>query len=148
MNFYPNNYMNYSYPGQAVQPSYSQQMPNMAMSQQQPQFPQAIVPQGLNGKVVDSIDVVKATEVPIGGYGIYPKADLSEVYIKTWNNNGTTSIINYKPITPEPEQSPQTNSNLILDRLNSLEQKLDNFITTANIPNTNGLNPKKKENNF
>jgi hypothetical protein len=52
---------------------------------------------GINGKIVDSEDIVKATEVPIGGYGVFPKADLSEIYIKTWNNNGTTSILTYKP---------------------------------------------------
>jgi hypothetical protein len=52
---------------------------------------------GINGKIVDSEDIVKATEVPIGGYGVFPKADLSEIYIKTWNNNGTTSILIYKP---------------------------------------------------
>lgn len=34
--------------------------------------------------MVDSLDVAKATEVPIGGYGIFPKADLSEIYIKSW----------------------------------------------------------------
>jgi hypothetical protein len=40
---------------------------------------------GLNGKLVDSEDMARVTEVPIGGYGIFPKADLSEVYIKSWN---------------------------------------------------------------
>ena len=76
MNYYPNNYyLNYPYGNQYQQ----QQMPYQA----QAQTPQ---PQGLNGKIVDSQDVVRATEVPIGGYGIFPKADLSEIYIKSWNN--------------------------------------------------------------
>ena len=42
------------------------------------------------------VDVVKAMDVPIGGY-IYPKADLSEKFILNLGiPNGTTSIITYK----------------------------------------------------
>jgi hypothetical protein len=37
----------------------------------------------LQGKVVDSEEMVKASEVTFGGYGIFPKADLSAIYIKT-----------------------------------------------------------------
>jgi hypothetical protein len=51
----------------------------------------------LNGKLVDGEEMVKATEVPIGSYGIFPKADFSEIYIKSWNNNGTTSIVKFAP---------------------------------------------------
>jgi hypothetical protein len=50
---------------------------------------------------VDSEEMVKATEVPIGSYGVFPKADLSEIYLKTWNNNGTTSIIKFTPVAAE-----------------------------------------------
>lgn len=92
------------------------------------QLPQ---PQGLNGKIVDSEDVVKATEVPIGGYGIFPKADLSEIYIKSWNNNGTTSVITFKPVMPEPSAAMPNNeelTNLILQKMGILENKLDMFL--------------------
>ena len=108
MNYYPNNYyLNYPYGNQ-----YQQQMPDQAQSQ----TPQ---PQGLNGKIVDSQDVVRATEVPIGGYGIFPKADLSEIYIKSWNNNGTTSVITYKP---EP---PQTGTVIASDPIAELKEQID-----------------------
>lgn len=122
MNYYPNNYyLNYPYGNQ-----YSQQpaMPN----QMQMQPPQT---QALNGKIVDSADVVKATEVPIGGYGIFPKADLSEIYIKSWNNNGTTSVITYKPEVPQTE-------NVIIDpiaelkeQINKLDIKIDSILAAA-----------------
>lgn len=82
MNYYPNYNPNY------YNPSYSYNIPyNQNVQPQQAQT------QTLNGKIVDSKDIVKVTDVPIGSYGIFPKADLSEIYIKSWNNNGTTNII-------------------------------------------------------
>ena len=147
MNYYPNYYMNnYPYGNNSNQYMPQQAQSYMPINQAQPQ---------LNGKVVDSIDVVRATEVPIGGYGIFPKADLSEVYIKSWNNNGTTSIITFNPV-PQPEQSeaPQDNTiTEILNKVNSLEVKIDNlFLAKANENNvkketkTNGYQPTSSAN--
>ena len=116
---YPYNYANQYVP---------QPQPQQFISQ--PMAPQTQQPQSLNGKIVDSEDVVKATEVPIGGYGIFPKADLSEIYIKSWNNNGTTSIITFKPIIQEVKE-PQTvedNSLKIIERLNALDAKIDSIM--------------------
>ena len=116
---YPYNYVNQYVP---------QPQPQQFISQ--PMAPQTQQPQSLNGKIVDSEDVVKATEVPIGGYGIFPKADLSEIYIKSWNNNGTTSIITFKPITQEVKepQIVEDNSLKIIERLNELDAKIDSLM--------------------
>lgn len=128
MNYYsPNYYSGINYP-------YS----NYPLPAQQQPLPQPVNPMqqqnnmnpALNGKIVDSEDIVKATEVPIGGYGIFPKADLSEIYIKSWNNNGTTSIITFKPIVQEePSVIPQQISNdeisKVLQKIELLENKLD-----------------------
>ena len=139
MNYYnPNYYMNYPYVAnpnntnglnQYIQP---QIPPQAQLSQLQGQVP------ALNGKIVDSEDVVKATEVPIGGYGIFPKADLSEIYIKSWNNNGTTSVITFKPVIPEnkPEPADVKIPNLseeILTQIQALGEKLDTVLTTQAI---------------
>lgn len=52
----------------------------------------------LNGKVVDSIDVVRAMDIPMDGSTyFFPKADGTELYAKRWLPNGTTEIISYKP---------------------------------------------------
>ena len=121
--------MNYYNP--SFYPSYNgniQMPPSQYYFNQQPQQvmnnPSA---SGLNGKLVDSEDMARVTEVPIGGYGIFPKADLSEIYIKSWNNNGTTNIITFKPDTSQPmaEQNP---IDVILERINQLESKIDNVI--------------------
>ena len=88
MNYYPNNfYQNYSY-GNQYQPQQNYQS-NL----------------GLQGKMVDSIEIVKASEVPFGGFAIFPKGDFSEVYIKSWNNNGTTQINTYRPVPAEETPS-------------------------------------------
>lgn len=126
------SYMNYYNPNYYMNPyqNYQMQMQQpMATTQVQP-------PQALNGKIVDSSDVVKATEVPIGGYGIFPKADLSEIYIKSWNNNGTTSIITFKPIVTEPAEIQKTNeelTNTLIQKIDGLENKIDQFISQSPI---------------
>lgn len=134
MNYYnPSYYMNaypynnqYPLPVQQQQSTYNMPQPMTAMNTQMQQQ------SSLNGKIVDSEDVVKATEVPIGGYGIFPKADLSEIYIKSWNNNGTTSVITFKPIIPEPREIQKDNgelTNLLLQKIEVLENKIDMFIS-------------------
>lgn len=130
MNYYNPNYYTGGYPYGNQYPLPNQQLqPSFQVSQ--PINNQNQAPQGLNGKIVDSEDVVKATEVPIGGYGIFPKADLSEIYIKSWNNNGTTSVITFRPIMPEPAAVQKDNgelTNLVLQKIETLENKLDMFL--------------------
>lgn len=99
---------------------------NSAIQYQPTQAPVAQVPQptppALNGKMVDSIEMVKATEVPIGSYGIFPKGDLSEIYIKSWNPNGTTSIQTFQPVIVP--QQPEINVNELLKRMEELERRI------------------------
>lgn len=109
MNYYnPNFYQNY-------QPQYIPQP-----QQQQP------IQMVLSGKMVDSVETAKVADVPIGGYGVFPKADMSEVYVKTWNQNGTTSLFTYRPVEPEPPQ--ENNLDTILTKINQLECKLDDLL--------------------
>ena len=98
-----------------------QQQQMMYQQPQMPQFPQ--MSNTLNGKVVDSIDLVRVTEVPIGSYGVFPKADFSEVYIKAWNPNGTTSIYCFKPCaTPQEQQQAPQNQEIYGKILAEIEQ--------------------------
>lgn len=110
MNYYPNNfYQNYSY-GNMYQPQQAQ--PAVA---------------ALQGKVVDSVDMVRVNEVPFGGFGVFPKGDLSEIYVKSWNNNGTTQINTYKPIPVEETKEAKEISSRdeLLEKINALNEKLD-----------------------
>jgi len=121
MSYYPTNfYSNYPYTGG------SQYQAPIA----QPIQPQT--PMGLQGKIVESEDMARVADVPMGGYGIFPKADLSEVYIKMWNNNGTTSILTFQPvIKQEPIKENENLTNILLERIKGLEEKIDKFI---NVP--------------
>ena len=146
MSYYnPNLYQNYmqQYSGNYMMPQPPMPIMNQNNIPSQQGQPQAST---LNGKLVDSLDVAKATEVPIGGYGVFPKADLSEIYIKSWNSNGTTSIITFKPIAPEENptsamQQENSMSNVLIQKITELENKIDMLIQ----PKTNNNGVKKNE---
>ena len=92
------------------------------------------------GKMVDSIDVVKATDIPMDGNAYYfPKADGTEVYCKQWLQNGTTRILTFKPIeNTDINNLSQAEEKLkfdlsdeatecIMKRFDSIEKRLDDF---------------------
>lgn len=102
MNFQTQQPINQFYQPQQpyMQNPYMQRMENLQ------QFQQAIQPQpqmqGANnftplGKIVDSVDIVKATDIPMDGNMYYfPKADGSEIFGKQWLANGQTRILTFK----------------------------------------------------
>lgn len=105
------NYMMYQQP--QYNP-YLQRMENLQQFQQVMQQPVQNNPNltpGLNMlaslvKVVESIDMVKATDIPMDGSMYYfPKADGTEIYGKAWMANGQTRILTFKPVL---EDNPNT----------------------------------------
>lgn len=116
MSYYSNNYY----------PNYQYNNPYANQVQAQPSIA------ALQGKIVDSIDIVKVTEVPFGGFAIFPKGNMSEIYVKSWSNNGTTQIITYKPVVEmdKVETSPANTNELILQQIANLESKIDAFINS------------------
>ena len=114
MNYYPNNfYGNYSF--------------GNTLSQNPSTTASALTQATLNGKIVDGEEVVKATEVPFGGYSVFPKADLSEIYIKTWTQEGSTKIIKFRPYVEEPKE--EITMDTLLERISAIEKKLDGMAT-------------------
>ena len=101
-------YQNFSQMNNPYMPMQNPYMERMAQLQQYQQgLQQPIVPtqtpvsnqMSALGKMVDSIDVVKATDIPMDGNSYYfPKADGTEVYCKQWLQNGTTRILTFKPV--------------------------------------------------
>lgn len=86
---------------------------NYQQSLQQPQIIQSQMPLSSNipnvTKMVDSIEVVRATDIPMDGNMYYfPKADGTEIFGKQWLQNGTTRILTFKPVLDE---EPNTLSN-------------------------------------
>ena len=99
------------------------------------------------GKMVDSIDVVKATDIPMDGNTYYfPKADGTEVYCKQWLQNGTTRILTFKPVLEDNTNNVSTNeeklkislsddvTEVFMKRFDELEKRIDDLMpkkTTA-----------------
>ena len=99
--------MNFQMPTQQPINQYYQQPymqnPYMQRMENLQQFQQAIQPQITQqqftplGKIVDSVDIVKATDIPMDGNMYYfPKADGSMVFGKQWLANGQTRILTFK----------------------------------------------------
>lgn len=96
---YGNNYFNqprYQTNGnQMAQPTYMQ--PSYI-----PPIPQPTSQISLLGKVVDSIDVVKAMDIPLdGSVSYFPLTDGSAIVTKQLQNNGTSKTLIYKPVIEE-----------------------------------------------
>ena len=99
MNYYPSYNQFY---GQPMQPM--QQIPKVQPVEQQ--YPQYTQPQqiyksniGLQGKSVDSIDVVKAMDIPLDfSISYFPLTDGSAIVTKQLQTDGTSKTVVYKQI--------------------------------------------------
>lgn len=94
---------------QNYQQSLQQPVAGMQMSlANQQTMPQQ--PAGINGRIVQTVENINANEVPMdGSMAFFPKQDLSEIYVKGWNANGTINTIVYRPYT-EPKDNQTVNS--------------------------------------
>lgn len=116
---YGNNYFNQ---GQRFQP--------MTMMGQQ-MVPQSYVPPvqqatsllGLSGKVVDSMDVVKAMDIPLdGSVSYFPLSDGSSIITKKLQSDGTSKTSIYKLVE---EDNVGEGKFVTLDAFNSLKEELN-----------------------
>ena len=118
---------------------YMQRMENLQQFQQalqqQPQM-QTVQYQPL-GKVVDGIDTVKATDIPMDGNVYYfPTADGSAVFGKQWTMDGKTRILTYKPfeepntndVSSEPKESILEDFRGVLDGIRMDIQTLNDKV--------------------
>ena len=93
------------------------------------------------GKIVDSIDVVKATDIPMDGNVYYfPKADGTEVYCKQWLHNGTTRILTFKPVFEDDTNNLSSDTeklkislsddvtDVFMKRFDELEKRFDDLM--------------------
>lgn len=144
---------------QQNQQSYSQYYNPLAQVQNRPidyqqnipnNYQQNQIVQGINGKMIAEINQITANDVPMdGSVAFFPKQDLSEVYAKSWNADGTIRTVTYKPVSDgepktaaEPEKlkcdlSEESAQNImnkfdeISDRLGQLEKSLQSQRKTS-----------------
>ena len=72
-----------------------------SQEQIQPQIQQPMPQQvaGINGRIVQAVENINANEVPMdGSMAFFPKQDLTEIYAKSWNADGTIRTLTFKPV--------------------------------------------------
>ena len=144
-NFYPQ--MNNNYQMQMQNP-YMDRMAQLQQYQQnlqQPMYPTHMsgTSQQMNiiGKIVDSIDVVRATDVPMDGNIYYfPKADGTEIFGKQWLPNGQTRILTFKPVLEDNPNNVSSDTEklkislsddvteVFMKRFDELEKRIDDLM--------------------
>lgn len=103
MNYYP-NYNNQFYGQMQMQlPKMQPTSPVQPMQPVEQYQPQQMYKQiGLQGKSVDSIDVVKAMDIPLDfSISYFPLTDESAIVTKQLQTDGTSKTVVYKPIDTE-----------------------------------------------
>lgn len=106
---YTNPYLNSYYGGPYYSNPYLNQNAQAPRNPQSTQIPtQQYNTFGLQGKTVDSVDVVKATDIPLdGSVSYFPFVDGSAIATKNIQPDGTSKITVYKPM-PEETDVPQS----------------------------------------
>ena len=120
---------------------YIDRMAQLQQYQQSLQQPVSQAQMSALGKMVDSIDVVKATDIPMDGNAYYfPKADGTEVYCKQWLQNGTTRILTFKPVLEDNPNNVSSDAeklkislsdevtDVFMKRFDELEKRIDDLI--------------------
>lgn len=84
-------------------------------------------PLGLQGKTVDNIEVVKATDIPLdGSVSYFPLVDGSSIVTKQLMQDGTSRMIVYKPAETTPKISDTENKEIYVTE-KQLDEKLKTF---------------------
>ena len=127
----PNYFAQYPQYFQPQTNPYMQRMENLQ------QFQQTLQPQTQYqplGKVVDSVDVVKATDIPMDGNVYYfPTADGSAVFGKQWTMDGKTRILTYKSLEePNPNKVSSEPKESILEDFRWVLEGIQMDIQTLN----------------
>ena len=72
-------------------------VPTSMSGANQQAMPQQIA--GINGRIVQAVENINANEVPMdGSVAFFPKQDLTEIYAKSWNADGTIRTLTFKPV--------------------------------------------------
>lgn len=126
MNGYQPNFMGPNYgmygPANAFQQQARYQPDPQQYTQPQPIYKQ---PVGLQGKSVDSIDVVKAMDIPLdGSISYFPLTDGTAIVTKQLQMDGSSKTIVYKPV--EKEEPKQEIKYITNEQLDEAIKKVDN----------------------
>ena len=114
--------------------------PAAVQQYQQPSYMQQAA-QRINGRVVQSADMITANDVPMdGSVAFFPTQDLSEIYAKSWDANGKIVTRLFKPVSDSYPSNPTQDTEklkiglsdevtqVIMKRFDELEKRIDDLI--------------------
>lgn len=107
--------------------------PASVQQYQQPPYMQQAA-QRINGRVVQSADMITANDVPMdGSVAFFPTQDLSEIYAKSWDANGKIVTRLFKPVSDSyPSNPTQDTEKLKIEDFNTIldciSGKVDNVL--------------------
>jgi hypothetical protein len=149
----PNPYQSMNYNIQQAYPQYGYNPYFQQTRMQQPQIEQVQpvnqlqqqMPRGVNGRVVQSVEMITANDVPMdGSAAFFPMQDMSAIFAKSWNADGTIKTIIFKPINETvPQSEIQNKENLkidlsegtvtaFMDRFDELSERLEQLELSVN----------------
>ena len=138
--------MSYNAPWNGYQPQYSNFRDPYVTSPMYGQYAQRPAAQQslrLNGMMVQSVDSITADAVPMdGSAAFFPKQDLSEIYVKSWNPDGTIKTLTFHPVE---NSIPSINS--VDEQINVLTAKVNALEASFNKIQNGKRNYNRKENN-
>lgn len=120
MNYYPS----YSpYYGQQQTPKIGEQYSSYVPQQYVPQYKPTNM---IQGKSVDSLEVVKAMDIPLDGtVSYFPLTDGTAIVSKQLQADGTSKTIIYKPVEDEKEAIKYITIDELEDVLNDVQDLKD-----------------------
>ena len=120
-----NPYLQQRFYQQPQQYQQMQQLQQPTQQIQQPQFQSQQLPQ-LIGRPVNQVEEITANDVPMNApYALFPKSDLSEIYLKSWTANGTIQTIAFKPVQMnQADNSLRNQSELKIGLIEDVTQAL------------------------
>ena len=132
---YGNQFNPFNNPYYGQQPINRPQPVEMSIPQQNIPTMQLNRQNGLLGKSVDNIEVVKAIDIPLdGSISYFPIADGSAIVTKQLQQDGTSRIIVYKPMQNKDmpkyvtvEELNKQLKDIDLDEVNDLKEELENI---------------------
>lgn len=135
--FQPVNNMQQFYSGQynsnVLNPQYGypygtmQTMPNPQPNNRMNQ-PQRIQ---INGRLVNSDNEIMPQEIPMdGSVSLFPAADYSCIYAKSWTANGTIQTVKFIPAVEIPDTAPAKEEPYapVMERLNNIEGMISKLL--------------------
>ena len=130
---------------------------NLQPVQQQSVPVQTQHPIGITGRTVQSVEQITANEVPMdGSLAFFPRQDMSEIYAKQWNADGTIKTVIYRPVIDNAVNSQGNNQNqqitisddvtqAFMNRFDELSEKIEQLEQVMTKPMTKTHNSMSKK---